>query len=90
MNTAIYVRYSSDNQRESVELESILEGFAEYYSKNLSREVMKGMHETAQLCKLTGGNSPRLWRRISLSPETRPMLSCSLESHAVKCSTKDS
>ena len=31
---------------------------AEYYSKNLSREVMKGMNETALQCKHTGGSCP--------------------------------
>jgi site-specific DNA recombinase len=36
-----------DDSPESVILESILEGMAEYYSINLSREVMKGMKETA-------------------------------------------
>ena len=47
-----------DNSPESVILESVLEGFAEYYSKNLSREVMKGMRETALQCKHTGGTPP--------------------------------
>ncbi|WP_371368109.1 hypothetical protein [Sporomusa rhizae] len=36
-------------------MESVLEGMAEYYSKNLAREVMKGMRETALQCKHTGG-----------------------------------
>ena len=40
-----------DDSPESVILESVLEGMAEYYSKNLSREVMKGMKETALQCK---------------------------------------
>ncbi|WCK57616.1 recombinase family protein (plasmid) [Aneurinibacillus sp. Ricciae_BoGa-3] len=47
-----------DNSPESVILESVLEGMAEYYSKNLSREVMKGMKETALQCKHTGGQPP--------------------------------
>ncbi len=61
-----------DGSPESVILESILEGMAEYYSKNLSREVMKGMKETALQCKHTGGIAPlgydvkedRTYRRI--------------------------
>lgn len=47
-----------DDSPESVILESVLEGMAEYYSKNLAREVMKGMKETAYQCKHTGGTPP--------------------------------
>ncbi|MDQ0902777.1 site-specific DNA recombinase [Paenibacillus sp. V4I7] len=47
-----------DGSPESVILESLLEGMAEYYSKNLSREVMKGMRETAYQLKHTGGLPP--------------------------------
>lgn len=47
-----------DGSPESVILESLLEGMAEYYSKNLAREVMKGMKETAYQCKHTGGIPP--------------------------------
>ncbi len=44
-----------DDSPESIILESVLEGMAEYYSANLAREVMKGMKETALQCKHTGG-----------------------------------
>jgi len=47
-----------DDSPESVILESVLEGMAEYYSKNLSREVMKGLKENALQCKHTGGLPP--------------------------------
>ena len=47
-----------DGSPESIVLESVLEGMAEYYSKNLAREVMKGMRETAYQCKHTGGIPP--------------------------------
>lgn len=47
-----------DDSPESVILQSVLEGFAEYYSKNLAREVQKGMKETALQCKHTGGRPP--------------------------------
>lgn len=44
---------------ESVILESVLEGMAEYYSRNLSREVMrKGMLPNAQKCQFNGGTPP--------------------------------
>lgn len=44
-----------DDSPESVLLESLLEGLAEYYSKNLSREVMKGLKENAYQAKFNGG-----------------------------------
>lgn len=47
-----------DDSPESIILESLLEGIAEYYSKNLSREVMKGMKETALQAKHNGGIPP--------------------------------
>lgn len=47
-----------DDSPESVMMEAMLEGMAEYYSRNLSREVMKGMNETALQCKHTGGCPP--------------------------------
>ncbi|MBQ5989207.1 MAG: recombinase family protein [Oscillospiraceae bacterium] len=47
-----------DDSPESIMMESVLEGMAEYFSRNLSREVMKGMNETALQCKHTGGCPP--------------------------------
>ncbi len=44
-----------DDSPESIILESVLEGMAEYYSRNLSREVKKGQFENAIQCKHTGG-----------------------------------
>lgn len=54
----ISVLENLDNSPESIILESVLEGMAEYYSRNLSREVMKGMRETAYQCRHTGGIPP--------------------------------
>lgn len=47
-----------DDSPESVILESVIEGMAEYYSKNLARETMKGLKENAYQCKHTGGLAP--------------------------------
>ncbi|EDU37898.1 recombinase family protein [Clostridium sporogenes] len=47
-----------DGSPESVILESVIEGMAEYYSKNLARETMKGLKENAYQCKHTGGLAP--------------------------------
>lgn len=45
-----------DDSPESVVLESVLEGFSEYYSKNLARETRKGLREIALQAKRTSGS----------------------------------
>lgn len=47
-----------DDSPESIILESVLEGMAEYYSKNLAREVRKGLNENALAAKHNGGVPP--------------------------------
>lgn len=47
-----------DNSPESIILQSVIEGYNEYYSKNLRREVMKGLKENALSCRFTGGVPP--------------------------------
>lgn len=47
-----------DDSPESVILESVLEGMAEYYSMNLAREVRKGMNENALQALHNGGLPP--------------------------------
>ncbi|HEY5557763.1 recombinase family protein [Acetobacterium sp.] len=44
-----------DDSPESIILESVLEGMAEYYSKNLARETLKGLTENALKCQHNGG-----------------------------------
>lgn len=56
--TLLSVLEQMDDSPESIILESVLEGMSEYYSKNLSREVMKGMRESAMQCRYTGGIVP--------------------------------
>lgn len=54
----ISVLENLDDSPESIILESVIEGMAEYYSKNLSREVQKCLRENAHKCKHTGGFPP--------------------------------
>jgi site-specific DNA recombinase len=54
----VSVTENLDGSPESIILESLLEGMAEYYSKNLAREVMKGLTENALKCQHTGGTPP--------------------------------
>lgn len=47
-----------DDSPESIILQSVLEGYNEYYSRNLAREVMKGMLQNAQNGVWNGGIAP--------------------------------
>jgi len=47
-----------DDNPEGIIMESVLDGMSEYYSRNLSREVMKGMKESALQGLATGGAAP--------------------------------
>ena len=55
----ISVLENLDDSPESVLMESVFEGIAEYYSKNLAREVMrKGLLPNAEKCLHNGGIPP--------------------------------
>ena len=47
-----------DNSPESVILESVIEGMAQYYSANLAREVAKGQRENGLRAMHNGGDAP--------------------------------
>lgn len=70
-----------DDSPESVILESVLEGIAEYYSKNLAREVMKGMNETALQGKHTGGTPPLGY---DVDPDTKELVINETEAKSVR------
>lgn len=67
-----------DDSPESVILESVLEGMAEYYSKNLAREARKGMMENAIKGIHTGGRPPYGY---AVDPVTRKLI---IDEHAAK------
>ncbi len=66
--TVVSVKENIDGSPESVIMESVLEGFAEYYSLNLARETMKGLKENAYQAKATGGKPPYGFK---INPETK-------------------
>lgn len=53
-----YVAEKIPDTPEGVILESVLEGFAEYYSLQLSQNVKRGLAKSAEKCQVTGGNRP--------------------------------
>lgn len=75
------LEYLDDDSPESVILESVLEAMAEYYSKNLAREVRKGMKENALQCITTGGVPPFGYM---LNPDTRKFEIDEYEGKAVR------
>lgn len=56
--TVEFVEQKLDGSPESIILESVLVGMAEYYSRNLAKEVIKGLRENAYKCQHTGGQPP--------------------------------
>ena len=70
-----------DDSPESVILESVLEGMAEYYSRNLAREARKGMKENAYECKHNGGLPPLGY---DVDPETKKYVINEKEAEAVR------
>ena len=64
---------------EGIILESVLEGYAEYYSADLSEKVIRGMTENALKGKFTGGAVPVGYRidenqRFQTDPFTAPLI----------------
>ena len=54
----VYAKESIPEGPEGILLESVLEGSAEYYSANLSQNIMRGMRENALECKVNNGAMP--------------------------------
>ena len=64
---------------EGIILESVLEGYAEYYSADLSEKVIRGMTENALKGKFTGGAIPfgciiNADHRFEIDPLTAPFV----------------
>jgi site-specific DNA recombinase len=70
-----------DESPESIILESVLEAMAEYYSKNLAREVNKGMRENALKGLHTGGLPPLGY---DVNKQTRKLVVNEREAQAVR------
>ena len=67
------------NTAEGILLESLLEGYAEYYSAELSEKVTRGMTENALKCQFNGGSVPIGYRinedrKFEVDPEKAPFV----------------
>ena len=71
---------------ESIILESVLEGMAEFFSAELSQKVTRGMRESALKCQSTGGQIPLGYkveaRRLVPDPDTVPLVKEAFERYA--------
>ena len=64
---------------EGIILESVLEGYAEYYSADLSEKVIRGMTDNALKCKYNGGTLPLGYviddeQHFQIDPRTAPFI----------------
>ena len=75
----------SDNP-EGIILESVLEGMAEFYSRELAQKVTRGMHETALKGNSCGGAIPLGYKienkKFVLDPLTAPIVAEAFERYA--------
>ncbi len=74
-----YVAESLPNSPEAVILESVLEGMAEYYSLQLSQNILRGQLESAKKCQCIGGTIPLGYaiggdKRFVINPQTAPIV----------------
>ena len=54
----ISIKENISDGPEGIILESMLEGYAEYYSAELAQKIRRGQYETATKCMNNGGNTP--------------------------------
>ena len=64
---------------EGIILESMLEGYAEYYSAELSEKIQRGQKENALKCRSNGGNVPLGYKIgsdgvLEIDPATAPLV----------------
>jgi len=79
---------------EGILLESMLEGYAEFYSAELSEKVKRGLKENALKCKYNGSNVPIGYmideeRHYQINPLTAPIVREIFEKYAAGAKTSD-
>ncbi len=82
-----YIAENIPNTPEGVILESVLEGFAEYYSLQLSQNVRRGLSASAEKCQSTGGNRPMGYltgpdKKFVIDPVTAPTVKMIFQMYA--------
>ena len=74
----ISIKENISDGPEGIILESMLEGYAEYYSAELSQKIRRGQQDNAIKCMNNGGNTPlgyyvdKATGKLDIDPETAP------------------
>lgn len=79
---------------EGIILESVLEGYAEYYSAELAEKVVRGQTENALKCRFNGGTIPMGYvidkdKHFQINPETAPFIKEAFELYDSGVTMKD-
>ena len=82
-----YIAETIPDTPEGVILESVLEGFAEYYSLQLSQNVRRGQAKSAEKCQSIGGNRPLGYKtgpdkKFIIDPNTAPTVKLIFDMYA--------
>lgn len=82
-----YVAENLPDSPEAVILESVLEGMAEYYSIQLSQNILRGQLESAKKCRCVGGTRPLGYsvdsdKRFVIDPQTAPIVKIIFDMYA--------
>lgn len=82
-----YVAEKIPDSPEGVILESVLEGFAEYYSLQLSQNIRRGQAESAEKCQVIGGNRPLGYltgpdKKFVIDPQNAPTVKMIFEMYS--------
>lgn len=82
-----YVAEKIPDSPEGVILESVLEGFAEYYSLQLSQNIRRGQAESAEKCQVIGGNRPLGYltgpdKKFVIDPQNAPTIKMIFEMYS--------
>ncbi len=89
----LYAKESIPDGPEGIILESVMEGFAEYYSANLSQNVKRGNYDSALKRETLGqtvfGLRKGADKRFELDPKTAPIVRRIFEEYAAERSTVD-
>ena len=89
----LYAKESIPEGPEGIILESVMEGYAEYYSENLSQNVKRGYYDSALELKTLGQTVLGLRKgpdgRFELDPATAPVVRRIFEEYAAGEAAKD-
>ena len=82
-----YVAENLPDSPEAVILESVLEGMAEYYSIQLSQNILRGQLESAKKCQCIGGTIPLGYmldgsKHFIINPDTAPIVRMIFDKYA--------